>query len=314
MNCLVSGATGFIGRQLCQQLYAGGHSVTALSKHGGDLFAGLSALQIDLTEAQPDDDLLHGIDIVFHLAGVAHREADDTEHEALNHRATMRLARQASAAGVGCFVFLSSVKAMGPPMAPGVRAESDLSEPEDAYGMSKRKAELDLLREFGQAPMSVVIVRPALVYGPGVKGNLRQLSRGVRRGLPRPPSGGTRSMLALGDLVDLLCIIAQEHPAAGVHTWIACGDERYSTRDLYDLLRHALGKDRGLGWLPRWAWSAVAGMIDTVTGKPARFTFNRLFGEEIYSSAAVQADTSWRPRTRLQEVVGQLAAVGVRDQ
>ena len=99
MNCLVSGATGFIGRQLCQQLSAGGHSVAAFSKHGGVLADGLPVLQLDLTDVPPGDHLLNEVDILFHLAGVAHRGAHDTEHEALNHRATLRLARQASASG-----------------------------------------------------------------------------------------------------------------------------------------------------------------------------------------------------------------------
>lgn len=265
---------------------------------------------VDLATDQLADDLLHGVDIVFHLAGIAHRGADPGEHEAVNHRATLRLARQASAAGVGCFVFLSSVKAMGPPSSPGVRAEHDLAEPGDAYGSSKRQAELDLLREFEGAPMSVVIIRPTLVYGPGAKGNLRQLARAVRWGLPRPPAGGRRSMVALDDLVDLLCLIARTPPVDGSYTWIACGPGSYSTRDLYDLLRQALDRGRGRAWLPRWAWVAAAGLVDTLGGQPAGFTYERLFGEELYSNAAVRDGTAWQPGTRLEDVIGQLAAAG----
>lgn len=313
MNCLVSGATGFIGRQLCPQLVADGHAVSAVSRRGGELEGGLSVRPVDLATDRLADDLLRGVDVVLHLAGIAHRSAAATDHEAVNHRATLRLARQASAAGVGCFVFLSSVKAMGSPSSPGVRAEHDLTQPGDAYGLSKRQAERDLLREFESGPMSVVIIRPALVYGPGARGNLRQLARGVRWGLPRPPAGGSRSMVALGDLVDLLCVIARTPPAEGAHTWIACGPGSYSTRALYDLLRSALDKGRGREWLPRWAWVAAAGLVDTLGGRPARFTYERLFGEELYSNEAVCNDTAWQPRTRLEDVIGQVAAAGGTD-
>lgn len=310
MNCLVSGATGFIGRQLCLRLRADGHAVSAFSRRGGELGDGLSARPVDLATDQLADDVLRGVDIVFHLAGIAHRGAEATEHEALNHRATLRLARQASAAGVACFLFLSSVKAMGPPRSPGIRAEHDISEPDDAYGLSKWQAEQDLRREFERAPMSVVIIRPALVYGNNARGNLQQLLRGVRWGLPRPPAGGRRSLVALDDLVDLLCTIARSPPEHGVHTWIACGNESYSTRELYDLLRHALDKRRGIGWLPRWVWLAAAGLFDTLTGRPERFSNDRLFGEELYSNEAVRRSTSWQPRVRLEEVVGQVTAAG----
>jgi nucleoside-diphosphate-sugar epimerase len=311
VKCLVSGATGFIGRRLCQQLIAGGHAVTALSRSGGEAGEGLTSLPIDLTVNDPPEDLLQGIDVVFHLAGIAHRRADSTLYEALNHRATLRLARQASAAGVGCFVFLSSVKAMGLPQSGGTRSEHDLSDPVDDYGAAKRRAELDLLREFEPDPMSVVIIRPALVYGANAKGNLEQLARSVRWGLPRPPAGGRRSMVALDDLVELLSIIAR-NPPAGMYTWIACGAEAYSTQAVYDLMREAQGKTRGVRWLPRWIWVAAASLLDTLTGQQGGSTYNRLFGEELYSNAAVVRGTGWQPGVRLEDVIGQFSGAAGR--
>ncbi len=306
MKYLVSGATGFIGRQLCQQLAAPGDTVIALSKNGGALNHGVTSLALDLTVVVPDDDLLEGVDVFFHLAGIAHRKARESAYDELNHRATVRLARLASAAGVKCFIFLSSVKAMGSPGSSGVRSEREWTQPVDAYGLSKWQAESGLLEGFSNDPMAVVIVRPALVYGENVKGNLRHLARAVRWGLPRPPLGGSRSMIALDDLVELLCVVALS-PPQGVHTWIACGTQSYTTQAIYDLLREFFGMGRGVGWLPRWVWRVGAWLLDVAAGRSDESTYTRLFGTEVYSNAALLENTDWRPRVRLEDVIGQIA-------
>jgi UDP-glucose 4-epimerase len=310
VKCLVSGATGFIGSQLCQQLVARGDTVIALSKNGAPLSSGEPSLALDLAVSDPDVELLRGIDVFFHLAGIAHRQERESEYEALNYRATLRLARLASAAGIRCFIFLSSVKAMGPPPSPALREESACTQPIDAYGRSKLQAERALQEQFSKDRMAVVIVRPALVYGANAKGNLHMLATAVRWGLPRPPEGGIRSMIALDDLVELLCVIAQRPPPSGVHTWIACGIESYSTQAIYDLLRKASGKRRGFGWLPRWAWRVGAKLLDIVIGRGNESTYNKLFATEQYSNAAVFRDTDWQPRIRLEDVIGQIARVG----
>ena len=307
MKCLVSGATGFIGRQLCHQLETRGDTVLALSKTGAPLDNGLPTVGLDLRVQDPDVDLLHGVEVVFHLAGIAHQRAPDYTYQALNCAATMRLARMASDAGVRCFIFLSSVKAMGPPDAPIARTENECATPPDAYGLSKWQAECALREEFFDAPMSVVIVRPALVYGANVKGNLQQLARGVRMGLPRPPDGGRRSMIAVEDLAELLCVIAQA-PPPGMRTWIACGADSYSTQTIYDLLRDASGKSRGIGWMPRWAWRLAAHLLDVVVRQPSESTYEKLFGTEQYSNSALLTETDWRPRVTLEDVIGQIAS------
>jgi UDP-glucose 4-epimerase len=310
VKCLVSGATGFIGRQLCQQLVARGDTVIALSKYGAPLSSGEPSLALDLAVSDPDDELLRGVDVVFHLAGIAHRQERESAYEELNYLATVRLARLASAAGIRCFIFLSSVKAMGPPASPAVRAESACTQPVDAYGLSKLQAERALQEQFSQDQMAVVIVRPALVYGANAKGNLQMLATAVRWGLPRPPQGGIRSMIALDDLVELLCVIARRPPPSGVHTWIACGIDSYSTRAIYDLLREASGMGRGVGWLPRWVWRAGTQLLDMAFGRHDESTYDKLFATEQYSNAAVLKDTDWQPRIRLEDVIGQIARVG----
>jgi len=178
--------------------------------------------------------------------------------------------------------------------------------PADAYGLSKWRAECGLRDEFSSHAMSVSIVRPALVYGGGVKGNLHSLAAATRIGLPRPPQGGQRSMIALDDLVALLLELAQR-PPPGINTWIACSGESYSTRDVYDLLRAARGKNTGVGWLPRWGWRVAAAALDQVSGRSDDPTYQKLFDPELYSNASVLAATHWRPRVRLADVIGQIA-------
>lgn len=302
MKCLVSGATGFIGSHLCQQLAAAGASLTALSASGAPLPDGTPTLPVDLTLTEPDAQLLHDVDVVFHLAGIAHRRARPEDYTRLNYEATLRLARLAAGQGVRCFVFLSSVKAMGAAQTSEPRCESDCTEPVDPYGLSKWRAECALREEFADSAMSIVILRPALVYGPGAKGNLRLLLRGVRAGMPRPPALGQRSMVALQDLVELMCRIAEAAPR-GVNTWIACDDEGYSTRTIYELMRSADGKGRGLSWLPLWCWRLAAALLDLRTAGQDEPSYNKLFGTELYSNAAVSAAMQWHPPGRLAEVV-----------
>lgn len=312
MKCLVSGATGFIGLKLCQQLEARGHVVIALSKHGGAMINGKPTLALDLTVNDPGADLLSGVDVFFHLAGIAHQQAPESAYEALNYRVTERVARLASAAGVGCFVFLSSVRAMGSSSSLHRRSESECTVPRDPYGLSKWHAECALREAVSGDEMSVVILRPSLVYGVDVKGNLKTFFRGIRWGLPRPPARGARSMIAIDDLVALLCTIAQR-PPMGVNLWIACGAHSYSTQAIYDLIRKSSGKNRGAGWLPHWAWRLSARFLDMASGQKRGSTYEKLFGTELYSNAAVLVDTDWRPRVLLEDVIEDIISPRATD-
>ncbi len=309
MKCLVTGATGYIGRHLCRQLLARGDAVTALSKTGAPLPGGTPTNAIDLAHKMPQRELLAGVDTVFHLAGIAHQNAPASAYRELNELATLQLARQCAAAGVGSFIFLSSVKAMGPATGDRERSEQDCAAPTDPYGWSKWSAENALQAEFSRGPMGVVILRPALVYGPVPKGNLALLARAVRAGLPRPPELGARSMVSLADLVDLLCLLARD-PRPGVRTYIASDGERYSTRFVYDQLRRALGSPAGRAWLPKAGWRLAAALLDLRPGRGGETTFDKLFGTELYSNRAVLAATPWRPRLRLQDVASGIISPG----
>lgn len=299
MKCLVSGATGFIGRSLCRRLVLDGHAVMALSKSGGPLPDGTPTMAMDLSLNLPSVEQLQGIDVVFHLAGIAHQHAPASAYAALNERATVALAERCQQAGVGRFIFLSSVKAMGPARDHVSRTESDCRPPSDPYGQSKWRAECQLREASDKSPMSVVVIRPALVYGREPKGNLALLARGVRAGLPRPPAGGARSMIALEDLVEALLLVASS-PLEGAHTWIAADSRPYSTRFLYDQLRSAAGRGTGLAWLPAPGWRLAAAVLDLCTGKRGESTYDKLFGTELYSAAALMQATGWRPAVRFE--------------
>jgi nucleoside-diphosphate-sugar epimerase len=303
VNCLVSGATGFIGRQLCQQLSARGDTIIALSRSGAPLPDGTPTRAVDLSIHDVETDWLRGIDVVFHLAGIAHQDAPSTAYERLNVDGSLRLARRAADAGVRCFIFLSSVKAMGPAPDGRARGEIDVSPPATPYGLSKWRAECALREQFAEGDMAIVILRPSLVYGTEPKGNLRLLARGVRMGLPRPPDGGARSMVALPDLVALLAELSRQ-PPAGINTWIVTGDRDYSTREVYDALRQAAGKGRGVAWLPRWGWRLVAALLDMGNRGDSESTWDKLFGAECYSNTALVEAVDWRPGHTLADMAG----------
>ncbi|QIB64665.1 NAD-dependent epimerase/dehydratase family protein [Kineobactrum salinum] len=306
MKALVTGATGFIGRELCRQLTLREDTVLPLSCRGEPLADGRATTAVDLRQALPEPSLLSGVDVVYHLAGIAHQRAAPAAYTELNERATLALAAAAEAAGVSCFVFLSSVKAMGAGSGSAPRAEQDAVPPEDPYGRSKWEAECGLRRRFARSAMRVVILRPALVYGPEPKGNLRLLLWAARLGLPGPPIAGGRSMVGVADLAALMSCLP-EQVDAGVHSWIVTDGQSYTTAQLYQLLRAALGRPGPGRQAPLWCWRLLARILDGVSRQPAGSSFDKLFATELYCNAALLAATRWRPQQSLATVAGELA-------
>lgn len=303
MKCLVTGATGFIGRELCEQLRQLDCDLILLSRYGGQLVSGTSSLAVDLSITPVDSAMFLGVDVVFHLAGIAHTQASESAYSAVNHHATTALAAAAAAAGVRRFVFLSSVKAMGAADDAQARDETACVEPLDPYGRSKILAENALRDSYSDSAMSVVILRPPLVYGPGVRGNLGMLQRAVSIGLPRPPPGGLRSMIGRADLVTVL-IECGTVSLTGVRTWIVTDGERYSLRRSFDALAAAVGRTPVRAWLPAWCWRLAAQAYDIARGRNSSGTdgtLHKLFGDECYDCSAILAATDWRPRQTLEE-------------
>ncbi|MEQ8264230.1 NAD-dependent epimerase/dehydratase family protein [Pseudohaliea sp.] len=294
MECLVTGATGFVGTALCEALAARGDAVR---RAGRD-----PALELPLDLAASAAPVVPpGIDVVFHLAGLAHRSAPAALHEQVNHRGTVALARAAAAAGVPHFIFFSSVKALGAAPGPEARGEHDGTPPRDGYGRAKAAAERALEKIAAETAMAVTVLRPALVYGPGARGNLELLYRWVAAGRPAPPAAGARSLVGRDDLVALLLTVAAQ-PAAGYRCWNVTDGECYTARRLCEALALAQGRALAGPRLPAWAWRAVATLRDVLRGEHPGHTAAALLGRDSYRGDAVRAATGWAPQQRFEDV------------
>jgi nucleoside-diphosphate-sugar epimerase len=244
---LVTGASGFVGGAVVDSLAAVGRPVLGVSRSvaGGQPFAPGPGLA-------PDSDwrhLLNDVDAIVHAAARVHVMRDQladplAEYRAVNVAGTLRLARQAADAGVRRFVFISSIKVNGESTGTGTAFRADdAPAPGDPYGVSKMEAEQGLERLASETGMEVAIIRPPLVYGPGVKANFEALMRWLSRGVPLPLGAveNRRSLVALANLVDLIttCI---DHPAAANQVFLASDDDDLSTTALLRRLATALGK------------------------------------------------------------------------
>jgi len=302
MKCLVTGATGFVGRALCERLNDDGVDVIATSRSGGILSSGVTVHALDLESGEVLPEWLASVDAVIHLAGIAHQDATASAYEAVNYRATLDLAAAAKSAGVKSFIFLSSVKAMGSPVGFDPRTEGQCVPVTDPYGHSKRQAELDLRSTYENSDMSVIVLRPALIYGAGALGNIQLLAKAVRARIPRPPERGGRSMIALDDLTELLSLLLRE-PPGGFQLWIVCDGRSYSASKIYVLMQIALGRDRSKIWLPLWVWRSICGMRDMLGNKPLGTTYSKIFGFETYLNTHLLASTNWRPALTFEDAV-----------
>lgn len=289
MRILVTGGSGFVGRHLVPALRAAGHEVFAPSRaQTGDLCGS--------TDWQP---WLADVDAVVHLAARVHVMQDTAADplaafRAVNVEGTRRLAQQAQAAGVTRFVFVSSIKVNGEQTAPGrpFRAE-DTPVPQDPYGISKYEAEQLLL---GMPALQPVIVRPALVYGAGARGNLERLVRLLRRGLPLPLAAirNRRAMLDVADLVDFLRAVV-EQPAAAGRVFLLADAQAPSTPELIRQLAVADGRRARLWPFP----PALLALAAYLAGQGA--AWQRLAGSLEVDSAPARALPGWSPRADHEE-------------
>ncbi|WP_137821640.1 SDR family oxidoreductase [Pseudomonas sp. D(2018)] len=299
MRVLLTGATGFVGRGLLERMSAlvNLELVAALRRPVSGLPESVTCLQVPGLE--PDTDwrtALEGIDAVIHSAArvhVMHDQSSDplAEFRKVNVDGTLNLARQAAAAGVRRFIFISSIKVNGEGTPVGTPYTADAQPaPADPYGISKMEAEQGLRAIAAETGMEVVIIRPTLVYGPGVKANFLSMMRWLHKGVPLPFGAihNRRSLVALDNLVDLI-VTCIDHPAAANQTFLVSDGEDLSTTELLRRMGTALGKPARLLPVPSWVLEAGAAML----GKKA--LSQRLCGSLQVDISKTRELLGWEP-------------------
>lgn len=310
LRVLVTGATGFIGCAVVDRLVADDHEVVAVSRR--QVTVGENPQIKWRRVADPAGphawaDALSGVDAVIHLSARSHAPSKGARDELAVYRTanvatTQALAEQARAAGVTRFVFVSSVKAMGERTQVAFR-ETDRPTPEDSYGISKLESEYALAGALAGSGTTFTIVRPPLVYGPGVKANLRSLTRAVLRGWPLPFGRvqNSRSFLASANLADLL-VHCLQHPAAVDATFLASDGEDLSTPDLIRRIASAAGLPARLVPVP----VLVLNMGLRLSGHAT--TADKLLGSLVVDSTRVCRELDWQPPSSVDAALGCMTA------
>lgn len=334
MKFLVTGANGFVGKALCAELLRHGYSVRAAVRTA-DKFAGdAEPVAVgDIDGATDWSEVLRDVEVVVHLAARVHvmRETDAdplAEFRRVNVEGTANLARQAAGAGVKRLVYVSSVKVNGESTAPiptlalplhpqgvgrwvprrfattlphkgrvqNVFTETDAPSPQDPYGISKWEAEQVLSRVSQETGLEVVIVRPPLVYGAGVKGNFAQMLKVLTKGIPLPLASihNQRSLVYVGNLVDAL-IACATHPAAAGQAYLVSDGEDISTPDLLRQLGTAMGHPARLFPCP----PVLLKLAGRLTGKSDQV--ERLLGSLQVDSGKIRRELGWTSPFTLQE-------------
>ncbi len=266
---LVTGASGFVGRALCERL----SERDALRIAVRTPFPGAWAEHLDVVEAALDPvqdwmPALEGVATVIHCAARVHVMNDDVadplmEFRRINVDGTLRLATQAAEAGVRRFVFISSIKVNGESTKPGKPFTAhQVPGPIDPYGVSKWEAERQLRTLSAETGMEVVIIRPVLVYGPGAKGNFLNMMKWLCKGVPLPLGAihNKRSLVALDNLIDLI-VTCIDHPRAANQTFLVSDGEDISTTELLLRVSQALDKRPRLLPVPVWMLETAAKVL-----------------------------------------------------
>jgi nucleoside-diphosphate-sugar epimerase len=299
MNILLTGGSGFVGAALHASL--GQHAVRRAMRTP----CAAANDCVTIANIDPDTDwnlALHGREVVLHLAARAHVMQEHSSdplatYRSVNTAGTLNLAQQAAAAGVRRFIFLSSVKVHGEATRPGQPFQVDAQlQPQDPYGISKHEAEQGLRQIAKATSMELVIIRPPLIYGPGVKANFAALLRTVARGIPLPLGAlhNLRSLLALDNLIDFIHL-CMTHPAAANQTFLVSDGDDISTPELIHRMAQALDQPTRLLPVPVWLLHAAAAPLGQ------RMAMQRLCGSLQVDISHARQRLGWRPPITLNE-------------
>lgn len=301
LRILVTGASGFVGKLLTAKLFQQGHAVRAAVRAISPPIYNAEVVIVGDINGDTDWlEALSGVDVVIHLAARVHVM---TEHSAkplaefrkVNVEGTRNLAESAARSGVKRFVYVSSVKVNGEQT---IRPYNELDEPnpQDAYGVSKWEAEQALCKISAGTDMEVVIVRPPLVYGSGVKGNFAQMIKVLGKGVPLPFASvkNLRSFIYVENLVDAL-ILCATHPNAVGQTYLVSDGQDISTPDLLRKLSSPIGRSARLLPCPL----ALIRLVGRLFGKSDQI--NKLVGSLQVDSSKIRRELGWQPPFTMDE-------------
>lgn len=302
---LVTGANGFVGQALCAELLARGNKVRAAVRTMNSLETlsdNYESVVIAAINGETDwAEAFCGVDVIVHLAARVHVMRENAADplaafREINVAGTERLARAAASSGVRRMVYVSSIKVNGEQTSVIPFSETDAPAPQDPYGISKCEAELALHNVAKETGLEVVIVRPPLVYGPGVGGNFLRLLKLVSRGVPLPLASihNQRSMVYLGNFVDVLIICATHQAAAGKTYLVSDGDD-ISTPLLMQCIANLMGKHSWLWPLP----STLLKLAGSMTGRLNEV--ERLIGSLQVDSSKIRSELQWVPPYTVQQ-------------
>lgn len=300
---VVTGATGLVGRFVSAALEQEGVRVRRVARRARP---GVAALDLadSLDRADPH---ISGADALVHLAGRVHVMRDTStdplaEFRAQNTRATVELARVAARVGCRRFVFMSTIKVNGEGAEDRAYSEADDASPQDPYAVSKWEAEQGLRRLADETGLEVAVIRPPLVYGPGVEGNFRRLWDVAGRRLPLPfgSLNNRRSLVGVRNLATLVCSCVVQEAAAG-ELFVASDQDDVSTPELIRRMAEAQGRRARLIPVPRSLLRA-AGLLAL-----PRHTMDRLCGSLVVDSSKATRLLGWTPSVRMTEQMREIA-------
>jgi len=313
---LVSGANGFVGSKLCYSAKEKQYSVKAAVR-SVDSHLNISADALIVGDIGPDTDwssALQGVDVIIHLAARVHvmKEASKyplAEYRRVNVDGTRNLALAAAKAGVKRFVFVSTIKVNGESTLEKPFTEEDIPAPRDPYAVSKWEAEEVLKDISSRTGLEVVVLRPPLVYGPGVKGNMLALMKYIDKGYPLPfgKINNKRSFISLDNLVDTLLASAAAPQCAG-KTFLVSDGCALSTSDLVKRIAGAMNKKTNLINIPEGLFS-ILGMIVP----PLRPVVDRLTDSLVVDSSLFNRVTGWSPIQSVEEGIEGMVSEYLRN-
>lgn len=300
----LTGASGFVGQAFLRHwLESERGPILALSRAPLGITApNLMPVEVGSAGLMSESLPLQGVDVVVHCAGRAHVMKDSAEDPLqafrnVNVLGSLNIARQAAASGVKRFIFISSVKVNGEETQPGVPFTSDdPPAPADFYGQTKLEAENALRSLAEESGMEVVIIRPPLVYGPGVKGNFASLARAVGSGIPLPFGNvkNKRSLISVTNLVDLMAVCV-DHPDAANQVLLASDERDVSTSELLRLCAQSMGKRARLLPVPTGILRSLAQLF----GKKG--VADRLLGFLQVDSEPTRSRLHWQPPLSVEQ-------------